>query len=85
MTESDVTEGILTYIRSEVAYPGIDVTEETELFESGVLDSLMLLRLVLHLEATHAISFAPEDLVPEIFGRVPTLSALVLRRIEQHQ
>ena len=82
MIEKDVAEGILEYLRSEIAYPGTEVSEQTELFESGVLDSLALLRLVMHLETTHGISFAPEDLKPEIFGRVPALSALVLRRIE---
>jgi acyl carrier protein len=83
MTENEVTQGVLSYIRSEIAYPGTEVTEGTELFESGVLDSLMLLRLVLHLESTYAISFAPDDLKPSVFGRVPSLTSLVLRKIEQ--
>ena len=50
MTDNDVTQSILAYIQSEIAYPGTEVTEETDLFEGGVLDSLMILRLVLHLE-----------------------------------
>ena len=83
MTEKDVAEGILEYLRNEIAYPGTEVSEQTELFESGVLDSLAVLRLVMHLEAAHAITFTPEDLTPEIFGRVPALSALVCRRIEE--
>ena len=81
MTETDVSESILGFIRGEIAYPGTEVTADTELFESGVLDSLKLLRLVLHLESRYGISFQPEDLDPAVFGRVPALSALVLERI----
>lgn len=83
MTETDVAEGILEFVRGEIAYPGTEVTAETELFESGVLDSLKLLRLVLHLETAYGIGFQPEDLNPAVFGRVPALAALVLSRVEQ--
>ncbi len=80
-TEAAIADGILGYIRDEIAYPGTEVTETTELFESGVLDSLAVLRLVLHLETTHGITFAPEDLDPCVFGRIPAIAALVQRRI----
>ena len=83
MTENDVTQGILAFIRSEIAYPGIEVTEETDLFEDGVLDSLALLKLVLHLETTYAITFDPEDLSASAFAHVPALSTMVLNRIER--
>ena len=80
MTESEIAQGILDYIRGEIACPGTEVTDQTELFESGILDSLMLLRLVMHLETTHSIAFTPEDLNPAIFGQVAALSSLVARR-----
>ncbi len=83
MTQNEVQRGILTFIQSEVAYPGTEVTEATDLFDDGVLDSLAILRLVLHLEATYAITFAPEDLSSSAFARVPSLSSLVLQRVEQ--
>ena len=80
MNEAAVSEGILAFIRSEIAYPGTEVTEETELFDAGVLDSLALLRLILHLETTYSVVFSPEDLSSAAFARVPTLSALVVQR-----
>ena len=82
MTETDVAQGILAFIQSEIAYPGADVTEETDLFDGDVLDSLGILRLVLHLETTYAITFAPEDLSSSAFARVPSISSLVVERIE---
>ncbi len=83
MTDNDVKQSILAYIQSEIAYPGTEVTEETNLFDDGVLDSLKILRLVLHLETAYSITFAPEDLSSSAFARVPSLSSLVVRRIEQ--
>jgi len=82
MTENEVKQGILAFIRSEIAYPGIEITEETDLFDDGVLDSLALLKLVLHLEATYEITFDPEDLNAAAFARVPSLSTMILGRIE---
>ncbi len=81
MTESDIAESILSFIRGEIANPGAEVTAETELFESGLLDSFQLLRLVMHVEAAHGISFKPEELTPDNFGQVSSLSALVAGRI----
>ena len=82
MKEATVKEGILAFIQSEIAYPGTEVTEETDLFDAGVLDSLMLLRLILYLENTYSIAFSPDDLSSEAFARVPSLGTLVVQRIE---
>ena len=82
MNEETVREGILAFIQSEIAYPGTEVSEETDLFDAGVLDSLMLLRLILYLETTYSIAFSPEDLSSSAFARVPSMGALVLQRIE---
>ncbi len=83
MTDSDVKQSILAYIQSEIAYPGTEVTDDTDLFDDGVLDSLKILRLVLHLETTYSITFAPDDLSSSAFARVPSLSSLVQQLIEQ--
>lgn len=83
MTEGDIRQGILAFIRGTLAYPGTEVTEETDLFEGEVLDSLMLLQLVLHIEKTYAIALTPDDLSSASFAKVPTLGALVFNRIEQ--
>lgn len=84
MNEETVKEGILAFIQSEIAYPGTEVTDETDLFDAGVLDSLMLLRLILYLETTYSIAFSPDDLSGAAFARVPSMSALVVQRAEAH-
>ena len=81
MTEAEIADGILRYLRDEIAYPGTEVTRDTALLDSGVLDSLALLRLVLHLETAHGITFAPEDLDPCVFERIPAIASLVQRRL----
>ena len=83
MTESDVADSILGFIRSEIAYPGTEVGVQDDLFDSGVLDSLKLLQLVLHIETAYPITVAAEDLDPAVFGRVGSLSAFVMRKIER--
>ena len=82
MNEETVRQGILAFIRNEIAYPGAEVSEETDLFDSGVLDSLALLRLIMHLESAYSITFSPDDLSSSAFARVPSLSSLIVQRIE---
>lgn len=66
---------IIEYISRElVKKPEVlPLHNDTPLLESGILDSLYLLRLVLFLEEQFGVEVAPEDLVPEHFGNVEVI------------
>ena len=47
-----------------------DMTEETDLIETGVLDSMGIIELVAYLEKTFNVAFPDEDITIENFGSI---------------
>jgi len=59
------------YIRGELlSKPDLHLEDDTMLFETGILDSLSLLKLVLFLEKQFGISVPAEELVPDNFKTI---------------
>ena len=58
----------------------LPLANETSLLESGILDSLTLLRLVVFLEERFGITMGDADLLPENFASVNTICAYVRAR-----
>jgi len=56
------------------------VSRDTSLLESGILDSLGILDVVAFLESEFAITIADEELVPDNFRSLGTLSAFVRQK-----
>ena len=58
----------------------LPVADETSLLESGILDSLSLLQLVVFLEGRFGITVGDADLLPENFATVNTICAYLRTR-----
>jgi acyl carrier protein len=58
----------------------LPVTDETLLLESGILDSLSLLQLVVYMEGRFGITVGDADLLPENFASVSTICAYLRGR-----
>lgn len=56
------------------------IERDTALLEKGILDSLGILDLVSFLESEFSIPISDEDLLPENFQTLSTLSAFVLKK-----
>jgi acyl carrier protein len=73
---------ILEYLRH--GFPGWEpgelLTAETDLFESGALESIRVMRLVAWIERAFKFHAEPGDLTPENFRTVADISAYVVRR-----
>jgi acyl carrier protein len=71
---------LVTFIETELVRgrPGIDV-ERDALVDSGVIDSLGILKLVTHLERTFGVKLGDDELVPENFETLDAILALVGR------
>jgi len=79
---NDVQQPILDYIATMVAETGgAPVTQETQLLEAGVLDSINLVRLVQFLEERFGISIPEGDMGAELFESPATVMAYVERRV----
>ena len=59
--------------------PGVDFTAETNIIDSGLLDSLTIVRLITLLENEFDIEFSVTDLVPDNFRTVKAIMDLVHR------
>ena len=72
---------ISDYISRElVADPALPLANETSLLDSGILDSLSLLRLVVFLEERFGITMGDADLLPENFASVNAICAYLRSR-----
>ena len=58
----------------------LPLADETSLLDSGILDSLSLLRLVVFLEERFGITIGDADLLPENFASVNAISAYLRTR-----
>ena len=63
----------------------LPLADETSLLETGILDSLSLLRLVVYLEEKFGISMGDTDLLPENFASVNAICAYVRARVPGKQ
>jgi len=75
------------YISSElVRDPALlPLANETSLLESGILDSLSFLRLMVFLEERFGIMMGDADLLRENFASVNTICAYLRAREPEHQ
>ena len=59
--------------------PEFDFTQSQDFFEDGLLDSFDLVTLVSALDEAYGISIDGMDIVPENFGDVAAIEALLTR------
>ena len=75
MTDSQLTETILDYIRREYAdaLQGMDVAADTPLISSGLIDSLSMVSLKVFLEQTYHLRIPDREASTEAFDSVSSL------------
>lgn len=81
---NDSEQAIIDYISGIVAETGgAPVDRDSPLLETGVLDSINLVRLVQFLEERFGLSIADADLGAELFESPATVAAYVQQRATQ--
>lgn len=58
--------------------PELDLSQSTDFFEEGILDSFDLVTLVAALDRTYGISIDGMDIVPENFSNVEAIEKLLV-------
>lgn len=75
MKEEEITTLLFKYIKKEFAGNSqVEITSETDLFTSGILDSLGLMKLIRFVEATFDKPVPLTDILPENFSSVRNIS-----------
>ncbi len=77
--KEDIREFILTELLLD---DSAELADDENLLVTGILDSLALMRLVMHLEETHDIEIPPQDITLENFGSVAAMAAFLESRRE---
>jgi acyl carrier protein len=79
----DVRSSINTYIRSEfdTALAGAQLSDDTQLIESGVVDSLGIMKLLQYLEDSFSIRIADDELRPENFQTPGSIVSLIEKKL----
>jgi len=79
----DVRSAISTYFRSEfsAALTGVKLNDDTELIESGIVDSLGIMKLLQYLEDSFSVRIADDELRPENFATPGTIVSLIEKKL----
>ncbi|WP_034045172.1 acyl carrier protein [Wocania ichthyoenteri] len=74
---------IIKYIEQEFASEDIEDSLEAtdELLDSGILDSMAMIRLITFVEETYNIKVAPEDMIIENFMTVKDISIFIMSKL----
>lgn len=76
-----ISEKVSRYLSEAKGLPrDFDLRPETQLLQSGLIDSLGMVDLVAYLEKSFAIAVDDEDMVPENFETLAAISAFVERK-----
>jgi acyl carrier protein len=83
MAHSQTARTILEFLVNDLLYDKDvrNLTPSDPLLESGLLDSLAILRTVAFCEETYGIRIDDADVIPENFENVGALAALIERNL----
>jgi acyl carrier protein len=86
MTQQQVQESVLGFLRSEILYDQNRVVGEDESFlQSGILDSTGILELIAFLEGKYNVKFLDTDLVADNFDSLKRVSRFMVDKISKSQ
>lgn len=75
---SDIKQGLREFISAEMKWDGAtaDLTDDYQLLEREVVDSLGIFKIISFLENEYDIIVEDDDLVPENFNTIASISEL---------
>jgi len=76
-------ESVRTFIQAEIAPSrNVELTNSTSLIESGIIDSLGVMKMIAFVEQKYSVTLNSDDLVPENFETLDAITALLNRYIK---
>ena len=71
---------LIAYIKSElIGDEHLEMSTEDDLLTTGLIDSIAIMRFIGHIEKTHEIKVAPQDMVIENFISVDAIAEYIQR------
>jgi acyl carrier protein len=82
---SDIEAGVRGFITENFPLSdGSELGRADSLLEAGVIDSVGVLELIEHLEATYGIQVPDEDVLPENLDSIEAIGRYVASRLDGH-
>ena len=80
----DIKDCIKQFIQTEILYDKekVALEDSTPLIDSGIVDSLGIVKLLAFLEETYAIRMNEDELIPENFESIEVIFLLVEKKIK---
>ncbi|MCC5942117.1 MAG: acyl carrier protein [Balneolaceae bacterium] len=76
-TYTNITDTVTAIVSKALTLEQIEI--DKDLFESGLLDSMSLMQLMMELEEGFEITITPEELDVEDYRTVRTMSKMIIR------
>jgi acyl carrier protein len=74
-----IRDNLLQFLRDRLG-PAESLADDSDLIDSGIIDSLMLTDLVLYVQAEYALELRSEEVTPANFRSAGALADLIARR-----
>lgn len=58
-----------------------EITEDTDLFKAGILDSYGYIELMAHVEETYGVTFTEEELLSDVMVSLSSITGFVTSRL----
>lgn len=82
MTRPEIQQALLDFVLERFpAARTAELTVEGVLLDSGIIDSMGVLELVVFLEERFQLTLDDDEMLPEHFMSIPTLAALIDRKL----
>ena len=78
-TEKNVKETITSFILNSINIAGLD--DDDNLFETGIVNSLFAVQLMIYIEKTFGIEVTTDDLDIENFKSINATTSFVIKRM----
>ena len=80
MTHEEIKSALKEYLTEELYFDFAETSDDASLFETGNIDSLGFVNLVIFLQSTYGVTFASSDLRPETFCTVNVIAGIIASR-----
>lgn len=75
------SQSIIEFLKSDLAIDVDDITDETPLFSSGIIDSFALVSLMTFIETEGGVRISPTDVNLANFDSISRINAYVSRQL----
>ena len=77
---SKIINELIEFVNLHYSVGDVNVTPETNLIVSGVIDSIQVIELIVYIEKKYNIAFTEDDLLDSEFASIAGLTELILSK-----